>query len=136
MQGLVDTCDLDEDQDLDGSTGACLLYKWLKVAADFGHDATEYVDASLWLLEDSADVNMVTGEAHFELAVGYLTGQHGLPVDLDRARRHLEPTAFWHFPKHVQDGADLVAEARQGMDTAARAVFDAALAAPEAAVGD
>jgi hypothetical protein len=51
-------------------------------------------------------------------------------VDYDRARKHVEEMVSRRYPYTVQDGEGLLAEAREGMSPAARAVFDAALARP------
>ena len=69
-----------------------VAYKWLAAAADFGHDEAE--DLIEDLLETSSlrydDSRLEQGAAHWELAVAYLAGEEGLPVDLRRAQEHLE----------------------------------------------
>jgi len=92
-----------------------LAYKWLTAASDFGHDdADELVDAVLAGPLHADDDNLVTGHAHFELAVAYLTGDHGVPVDHDRACRHLGEIATRRYPRYVQDGC----KDRRGMSQA------------------
>jgi hypothetical protein len=107
-------------------------YKWLNVASDFGHDEADdmidsVVEGSLYADDD----NYVTGHAHFELAVSYLTGGTGLPVDYDKARKHLEEMVNRHYPDTVEDGERLLTNARRDMTPEARAVFDTALARRE-----
>lgn len=105
-----------------------LAYKWFNVASDFGHeDADELVDAVLEGPLHADDDNYVTGHAHFELAVSYLTGHHGLPVDHDKARQHLAEMLSRGYPHAVADGEGMLAQARSGMDPKAQKVFDAAL---------
>lgn len=107
-----------------------LAYKWLTVASDSGHDeADEMIESTLTALYADDD-NFVTGHAHFELAVLYLTGRHGLPVDFDKARTHVDAMLSRRYPYSLQGGEDLLAEARRGMDPAAQAVLDAALTRP------
>lgn len=66
-------------------------YKWLVAAEDFGHTAA--TAKILELLEVSSlrydDGNMLTGHMHYELAMAYLTGEDGLPLDLAKARKNL-----------------------------------------------
>jgi len=77
---LIDTAAADND------ALAFLSYKWLCVAVNVGHeDASEMVGAVLDGLLYADDDNYVTGHAHLELAVAYLTGADDLPVDYDRA---------------------------------------------------
>ena len=107
-----------------------LAYKWLTVASDAGHDEADEMIESVLTALHADDDNFVTGHAHFELAVSYLTGRHGLPVDFDKAHTHIDAMLSRHYPCSVQDGEGLLAEARRGMDPAAQAVFDGALAQP------
>ena len=66
-------------------------YKWLVAAEDFGHKGATAKIADL--LEISSlrydDGNMLTGHMHYELALAYLTGGDGLPLDLAKARKNL-----------------------------------------------
>jgi hypothetical protein len=109
-----------------------VAYKWLNVASDFGHDeAADMIDSVVEGSLYADDDNYVTGHAHFELAVSYLTGGAGLPVDYDRARKHLEEMVKRHYPYTIQDGEKLLAEARRGMTPEACVVYDTALAGRE-----
>lgn len=91
-----------------------MAYKWLNVAADFGHDeAEDMVDAFHQGPLHADDDNLVSGHAHFELAVAYLTGRDGLPVDFGKARGHVKEMAVRHYPYTVQDGKGMLAEARR-----------------------
>lgn len=127
---LARTGDLDGLLDLIGSLSGVdrdeFSYKWLSVAADFGHTAAD--DAIDDLLESGDlrhdDDSLVAGNAHFELAVAYLTGSDGLPVDYEHARRHLAEMLDCDFPASVQDGDRLLADARYSMDPTAQAIFD------------
>ena len=111
----------------DDETMYYLAYKWLIVARDFGHEnAGEMIDAVVQGSLYADDDNGVTGHAHFELAVAYLTGADGLPVDHDRARGHLREMRDRKYPDHVQGGEGLLAEARRRMTPAAQVVFDIA----------
>ncbi len=66
-------------------------YKWLVAAEDFGHTGARARISDL--LEISSlrydDGNMLTGHMHYELAMAYLTGEDGLPLDLAKARKNL-----------------------------------------------
>ena len=106
-------------------------YKWLNVARDFGHEAAdEMIDSVLEGALHADDDNFVTGHAHFELTVLYLTGGAGLPVDYDKARKHLDEMAQRDYPRHLEGGEEMLAEARRDMTPEARAVFDAGLRRP------
>src|ERR1700738_4848127 len=103
-------------------------YKWLNVASDFGHDEADdmidsVVEGSLYADDD----NYVTGHAHFELAVSYLTGGSGLPVDYDKARKPLKEMVTRHYTDTVEDGGRLLTNARRDLAPEARVVFDTAL---------
>ncbi|MFE4924302.1 hypothetical protein [Streptomyces sp. NPDC056661] len=103
-------------------------YKWLNVASDYGYgEADEMIDDVLeYVLRHDGD-NFVTGCAHFELAVSYLIGSDGLPVDFEKAQIHLEEMLRRGYPDSLQDGNSLLDEARVGMNPEAQQVFDAAL---------
>jgi hypothetical protein len=75
------------------TTSERLAYKWLYVAGDLGHAAADPHVAKL--LRDDAE-GYQKAAAHWELACAYLEGTDGLPVDLVRARHHLERA----FAKH------------------------------------
>jgi hypothetical protein len=113
---------------LDLADPGMLAYKWLQVASDFGHDeADDLIDAVLESLLHTDDDDFVTGQAHFELGVAYLTGGHGLPVDHSRGREHLTEMVRRRYPDHVEGGDAMLAEARSKMAPEAQRVFDAAL---------
>ena len=127
LDGLLELVGEDPDWEPEA-----LAYKWLNVASDFGHDEADdmidsVVEGSLYADDD----NYVTGHAHFELAVAYLTGGAGLPVDYDKARSHLEEMVTRHYPDTIKDGEKMLAKAREDMTPEARAVFDAALSQRE-----
>ncbi|WP_412543228.1 hypothetical protein R8Z50_12370 [Longispora sp. K20-0274] len=112
------------DGDPDGD-GDLLAYRWLNVARDFGHPAAdELIDD---LLEVSSlrydDDQFAVGSEHFGLGVAYLVGRHGLPVDPERAGRHLEEARELGWPAHVEDGDQLLAEARAGLSGPGLTVF-------------
>jgi len=122
VEGLFGLMDGEAENDRDG-----LVYKWLVVASDFGHDnADEYIDG---LLEASSlrydDDQFETGNAHWELAQAYLTATEGLPRDLERGRTHLEEAKTRHYPMSVQGSDKMIADARAPLPADARAVFDA-----------
>ena len=118
-------------EDLSEEPGG-LVYKWLNVASDFGHDeADDMIDSVVEGVLYADDDNYITGQAHFELAVSYLTGSYGLPVDYDRARSHLDEMVKRHYPDTVMSGEKMLAEARRDMTTEACAVYDATLARRE-----
>jgi hypothetical protein len=104
-----------------------VAYKWLAVASDFGHEeADEMIDVLLEGPLHADDDNFVSGHAHFELAVSYLIGRDGLPVDFDKARVHVAEMVNRRYPYSLQNGEELLVEARKGMSPQACAVFDAA----------
>lgn len=110
---------------------AFLLYKWLNVASDFGHDeADELIDSLLESELHADDDQFVSGHAHLELATAYLTGGDELEVDFDRGRTHVHEMRARSYPDGVQDGFRLLDDARAGMSPPARAVFDRALTEP------
>jgi hypothetical protein len=110
---------------------AFLLYKWLNVASDFGHDeADELVESLLNSELHAADDQFVSGQAHLELATAYLTGRDHLEIDFDRGRTHVHEMRARSYPDGVQDAAQLLDNARAGMSPGARAVFDRALTEP------
>jgi hypothetical protein len=134
LSGLARDGDLDGILELAGADPAgdpdIVAYHWLTVASDFGHEeADDLIDD---LLESSSlrydDDNAVTGHVHFELAVAYLTGTDGLPVDHDLGRRHVAEMRELNFPATIQEGDTLVADARAAMDPKARAAWDEAIA--------
>ncbi|GAA0903888.1 type VI immunity family protein [Virgisporangium aurantiacum] len=123
VAGLLDLAYSDSVEEPEG-----VAYKWLNVASDFGHDeADEMIDAMLQGPLHADDGNYVSGHAHFELAVAYLTGRDGLPVDFDKARTHLRKMLDRDYPYTVQDGKETLVEARNAMSPQARVVFDAVL---------
>lgn len=66
-------------------------YKWLCAAGDFGHE--EFEDFIADVRETTSlrydDSGFEFAAAHWELAVAYLEGAEGLPVDLELAATHL-----------------------------------------------
>jgi len=74
-----------------GADAAADRYRHLVLAADFGSTEAATLahayraSAKRGALED-------IGLAHLDLGEWYLTGKHGLSVDLSRARAHLEET--------------------------------------------
>lgn len=86
------------------------------------------IDAVLQGPLHADDDGYITGHAHFQLAISYLTGGEGLPVDYDLARRHLGEMLARDYPYTVQDGEGMLAAARDGLLAPARAVFDEAIA--------
>jgi hypothetical protein len=75
------------------TTSERLAYKWLYVAGDLGHAEADPHVATL-LAADTGGHEKAA--AHWELACAYLEGTDGLPVDLVRAKHHLERA----FAKH------------------------------------
>lgn len=79
---------LDRGPETEGDADA---YKWMLVAADFGHaEAKNVVDN---LLELSSlrydDGSLVTGQIQYDLGLDYLSGLNGLPTDFTKAKKHL-----------------------------------------------
>ena len=102
-------------------------YKWLAVASDFGHeDADELIGD---LLEGTSlrfdDDQFVTGHAHWELGLAYLTATDGLPRDLDKARGQLVSALERGYPMSVQESDTMLAHARARLAPDSLAVFDA-----------
>jgi hypothetical protein len=132
VEGLMALADFDPEGDGDG-----LAYKWLCVASDFGHSAAD--EAIVDLMEGSSlrfdDDRFATGNAHFELGVAYLAGGNGLPVDLEKGRRHLETAVESHYPFSVEEADGLIAAARTRLAGEARTVFDATVVQPAVAEG-
>jgi hypothetical protein len=119
------------DDDDDGFESSASAYKWLAVAADFGHDeADDMIDDLLTGPLHHDDDGFVSGHAHFELAVSYLTGNDGLPVDFDRAREHVREMLIRGYPASVQGGDEMLIDARRAMNPEAATFWDAALAQP------
>ncbi|MFC4040463.1 hypothetical protein ACFO1B_18680 [Dactylosporangium siamense] len=120
LEPILHLCDLDGHGDL-------LAYKWLTVAADFGHDdADDLIDDVLQVTSlRYDDDSSLTGEVHFELGVAYLTGGDGLPVDPELARRHLTAAADARYPAGIQGGDELVEAARAALTGGDRPLFDA-----------
>jgi hypothetical protein len=108
-------------------------YRWFAVASDFGHaDA----DERLAELREHIGDDGKLGETHFELGVGYLTGNDGLPVDHDKARSQLASAKERGF-----DDASTLQRIRGRLKGDALVVFDAVYdmhsdAAAEAAWGN
>lgn len=75
-----------------------IIYKWLCVASDFGHEEAEELIADL--LEHTSlrydDSGCEQASVKWELAVAYLEGSEGLPIDLDKAGRYLEEIFLGH----------------------------------------
>lgn len=121
VEGLLELADGDAKGHRDG-----VAYKWLCAASDFGHDAAdELIDD---LLETSSlrydDDQLVTGNAHWELAVAYLTASEGLPRDLDKARVQLAAAEERGFPDSVEDGAKMLTDTRARVTPEARKLID------------
>ncbi len=114
---LLALIDLDASED----NGA---YKWLQVAADFGHD----VDDAIGILENTVlhhdDNQFIAGQAHFELGVAYLSAGEGLPRNLDLAGSHLANARKCRYPESIQGGARIVVKARKGLAADALQIFD------------
>jgi TPR repeat protein len=86
--------------DIKGSS-ARIAYKWLCAAADFGHEEADELIGDLFEVSSLRydDSRYETAAAHWELAVAYLEGQEGLPLDLRRADQHLTRA----FEQHTLD---------------------------------
>ncbi|MEO6775759.1 MAG: hypothetical protein ABI467_22555 [Kofleriaceae bacterium] len=102
-------------------------YKWLHVAVDFGHAEADERIADL--MEGSSlrfdDEQIVTGNAHWELGLAYLTGGESLPRELDKATMHLEAARASGYPMSIESGDEMIADARMRLSRDARAAFDA-----------
>jgi TPR repeat protein len=119
--GVADPDDVDTEAE-----AAATAYKWLCVASDFGHsEANGWIDT---LLEASPlrfdDDNFLTGAAHFELGVAYLTGCDGLALDTEKGREHLQAAAQRHYPASVMEGSAMIDGARASLTAVQREVFD------------
>ena len=82
----------DEDEDAEVDTeGDETAYKWLLVAADFGHKkaASSADDMLEWSSLRYDDGALLQGLIHLELGQAYLSGADGLPKDEKKARSHL-----------------------------------------------
>ena len=102
-------------------------YKWLLVAADFGHaEAEEWLDT---LRESSSlrydDDQFCTGNAHWELGVAYLAGADGLPRDHARAKAHFNEARARGYPHSVTGSSKMLADARKAGGNDGRAIVDA-----------
>ncbi len=75
-----------------GGTNDLEIYKWLHVARDLGgEDADELIGDMLELTSLRYDDSRAErAAAHWQLAVHYLEGSGGLPLDLQFAKRHLK----------------------------------------------
>jgi TPR repeat protein len=102
-------------------------YKWLNVAVDFGHGEADERIADL--MEGSSlrfdDDQFLTGNAHWELGLAYLTGAESLPRDLTKANTHLEAARDCGYPMSLEEGDEMIADARSKLVGDARAAFDA-----------
>lgn len=86
LDGIMATADHDPRHHNDA-----MAYRWLAVAHDHGHArAAALMDELLSNSSLRYDDELVVGPIHYELAIGYLTGDEGSPLDLAKARRHLE----------------------------------------------
>jgi TPR repeat protein len=101
-------------------------YKWLNVAVDFGHAEADERIADL--MEGSSlrfdDDQFLTGNAHWELGLAYLTAGDSLPRDLGKAAIHLEAARDCGYPMSVEAGDEMIFDARKQLDQEAREVFD------------
>jgi hypothetical protein len=126
LQALFALCDGRAESDRDR-----LAYKWLCVAADFGHDDADNLIGDL--MEATSlrydDDQFATGNAHLELGVAYLTARDGLPRDLARGKEHLAEALQRHYPASVSGGDQILTELRGQLDAEAAAVFDAVFTA-------
>lgn len=119
--------DLGDDPDDDSSDSdepSLVALKWLLVAADFGHDTEDDLDA---LMTGSNlhydDGQMAEASVELELGENYLRGEDGLKVDLVLARAHLERAHELkiHVTTDVGKGFPAI---RKQLTPAALAVFD------------
>jgi hypothetical protein len=80
----------DDDAEVD-SEGDETAYKWLLVAADFGHKkaASAASDMLEWSSLRYDDGALLQGLIRLELGQAYLSGADGLPKDDKKARKHL-----------------------------------------------
>ncbi len=125
---LAKAGELEELMELaDGDEGDAEAYKWLSVAVDFGHEDAEALIEDLLgggPLHDDDD-QLVTGNAHLELGVAYLTGAEGLPKDLTRAALHLEKAQECGYPDSVSGGDEMLRDLRENLGPDALEVFEA-----------
>ena len=107
-------------------------YKWLNVAVDFGHGEADERIADL--MEGSSlrfdDDQFLTGNAHWELGLAYLTGGDSLPCDLVKAATHLEAARDCGYPMSIEEGDEMIFDARKQLSGNARATFDAVYPEP------
>jgi len=92
LLGLCSPPGGDEDDDDVDTEGDETAYKWLLVAADFGHEkagkaADDMLEWSSLRYDDGA---LLQGLIHLELGQAYLSGDDALPRDEKKARKHLE----------------------------------------------
>lgn len=121
----------DGDDEEGGRDANELSYKWLLIAADFGHDTNDELDALLELTPFRYDdEQMIEALIHYEIGAAYLQGEDALPVDLARAKDHLE---FAHELKvHVTtDLSKTFAGLRRTLKGEALALFDGIFSAPK-----
>jgi hypothetical protein len=112
------------------------VFRWLCVAADFGHEDAD--DLISDLLEHTSlrydDSGFEQAAAYWELALAYLRGADGLDRDLDLAETYLD-LAFRHRPGYevlgeINGGTKESYSAREaldGLDEGAREVLERAL---------
>jgi TPR repeat protein len=105
-------------------------YKWLNVAVDFGHGDADELIADL--MEGSSlrfdDDQFLTGNAHWELGLAYLTAGDSLPKDLAKATTHLQAARDCGYPMSVETGDEMILDARHKLGGDARMAFDAVYA--------
>jgi TPR repeat protein len=102
-------------------------YRWLLVAADYGHAAGETSAREMLSTSLLRDDPEIAGLAHLDLGEWYLTGKNGLPRDLERGRKHLERA------KELVDlelAVDSFSSSRKKLPPDAAAVLDAIFPAP------
>lgn len=105
-----------------------LAYKWLCLAADQGSEEAAGLVEDLLEASDLRydDDGFITGQAHFELGLAYLTGADGVPVDAGRAEEYLRNAAG--YPHGLEGGDEILASAREPLDPAQREIFDRSIA--------
>lgn len=126
LDSLFESYRLNEDE------GARELYKWLSVAEDFGHDASEEISD---LLETSSlrydDDGYEQAGVHWELARAYLLGEQALPADVALAEKHLDR---WREPfvlEELKTGSCIPSDApeiRAMLEGDALSMFEGAIA--------
>jgi hypothetical protein len=111
--------------------GNQVAYKWLLIAADFGHDTNAQLDALLELPPfQYDDEQSIEALIHYEIGLAYLQGKDGLALDLVGAKAHLE------FARELKVHAELhptFAALRRTLKADALGVFNAIFAPPKAA---